>query len=196
MEQLEFDFDWMDAQGVNGPELAATWASLCIRIGSSVVTHAIDSRAKTVRDRLYVSLYPMAEWLATNWWFLTSEAGSPIKQDSVDFRRRHSLAANREGYAYPDLHVFPLGGLTRLLWRRGASPWAETRFLDEGDVSIDSAQFREACADLVDSVVSRLVDFGIEDTLLQQEWDAVQVADPEEADFCRTVPCLRKPSPL
>ena len=185
MEQLRFDIDWMDAEGVNGAELAATWASLRIHTESSAITLALDARAKTVRDRLYVSLYPMAEWLATNWWFLTSEVGSPLKQDSAGYRRRHSLAANREGYAYPDLHIFPLGGLTRLVWHRGTVPWAKTRFLEEGEALIDSAEFRETCADLVDSVVARLADCGIEDTLLQQEWAAVRAADAEEADFCR-----------
>ena len=96
----------MEAEDVNGPELAATWANLRIQAGSSMVTLALDERARTVRERLCVSLYPMAEWLAANWWFLNSEVESPLKYDDAGFRHRHSLAANREGYAYPDLHVF------------------------------------------------------------------------------------------
>ena len=185
MAQLSFDLDWMEAEGVNGPELAATWASLRIQAGSSTVTLALDERAKTVRERLCVSLYPMAEWLAANWWFLTSEVESPIKHDDASFRHRHSLAANREGYGYPDLHVFPLGSLTRLVWHRGSIPWAKTHLLDAGELLIDSAEFREVCGDFVDGVVARLVCLGIENTLLQQEWDAVRAADAEEADFCR-----------
>lgn len=185
MAQLSFDLDWMEAEGVNGPELAATWARLRIRAGSSTVTLALDERAKTVRDHVCVSLYPMAEWLASNWWFLASEVTGPINRGNADFRRRHSLAASREGYAYPDLHVFPLGSLTRLLWRRGKTPWARTRFLDAGELLIDSAEFREACGSFVGSVVARLVCLGIEDTPLEQEWAAVQAADAEEADFCR-----------
>ena len=185
MAQLRFDWEWTEAEGVNGPELAATWASLRIQAGSSTVTLALDERARTVREHVCVSLYPMAEWLASNWWFLTSEVESPIKHDDAGFRRRHSLAANREGYAYPDLHIFPLGSLIRLVWRRGSIPWAKMRLLDAGELPIDGAEFREACGDFVDGVVARLVCLGIEDTLLQQEWDAVRAADAEEADFCR-----------
>ena len=185
MAQLSFPSDWIEAEGVNGPELAATWANLRIQAGASTVTLALDERAKTVREHLCVSLYPMAEWLAANWWFLTSEVESPIKHDSAGFRRRHSLMANREGYAYPDLHVFPLGGLTRLVWHGGSIPWAKTRLLGAGELLIDSAEFRETCGDFVDRVIARLVCLGIEDTLLQQEWDAVRSADAEEADFCR-----------
>ena len=185
MAQLSFDLDWLEAESVKGPELAATWASLRIQAGSSTVTLALDERAKTVREHLCVSLYPMAEWLATNWWFLTSEVASPIKRDDAGFRHRHSLAANREGYAYPDLHVFPLGSLTRLVWRCVDVPWAKTRLLNAGDLLLDSAEFREVCGDFVDSVVARLVCLGVEDTLLQQEWEAVRATDADEVDFCR-----------
>ncbi len=76
MAQLSFDWDWMDAPGVNGPELAATWARLRIKAGKSTVTRVLDERAKTVREHLYVPLYPMAEWLAANWWFLAERQQS------------------------------------------------------------------------------------------------------------------------
>ena len=185
MARLSFDLEWTEADGVNGPELAATWANLRIQAGSSTVTRVHDERARTVRERLCVSLYPLAEWLAANWWFLNYEAESPLKHDDAGFRHRHSLSANREGYAYPDLHVFPQGSLTRLVWHGGSIPWAKTRLLDAGELLIDSAEFREACGDFVDCVVARLACLGIEGTLLQQEWHAVQAADAEEADFCR-----------
>ena len=188
--QLSFDVDWMDAEGVKGPELAATWASLRIQAGSSTVTLVLDERTGTVRGHLYVSLYPMAEWLATNWWFLTSEMESPFKHDDADFRRRHSLAANREGYAYPDLHVFPQGGLTRLVWHRGGIPWTKTRLLEAGELVMDSAELQEVCGGFVDRVIARLVSLGIGDTLLQQEWEAVRSADAEEAEFCRAAAAL------
>ena len=85
MARLSFDLDWMESENVNGPELAATWASLRIRAGSATVTLALDERASTVRERIFVSLYPLAEWLATNWWALTSVMESPIKHDSAGF---------------------------------------------------------------------------------------------------------------
>ena len=185
MAQLSFDVVWLDAEGIAGPELAATWASLRIQAGSSTVTLVLDERTDTVREHLYVSLYPMAEWLATNWWFLTSEMESPSKHDDADFRRRHSLAANREGYAYPDLHVFPRGSLTRLVWHSGSVPWAKTRLLDAGELLIDSAEFREVCGGFLDRVIARLVCLSVENTLLQEEWDAVRSADVEEVEFCR-----------
>ena len=85
MTRLSFEIDWVDAEGINGPELSATWASLRILAGDSVVTRVLDARAQTVRDFVYVPIYPLAEWLVTNWWFHTHELGSPAKEGDPEF---------------------------------------------------------------------------------------------------------------
>ena len=184
MQKLKFEIDWVDAERINGPELSATWASLRIYAGDSVITRVLDARAKTVRDFVYVPLYPLAEWLATNWWFLTQEINNPEKEDDPDFHRRHALSASREGYAFPDLEVFSAGGRTRLAWKQGIPPWTKVEFLGQGEIQIDSSEFRDTCVDVVDQVVRRLVSFDIEETFLQEEWAAIQAADKDESEFC------------
>ena len=184
MRKLKFEIDWVEAEGVHGPELSATWAHLRIAAGDSVVTRVLDAGAKTVREFVYVPLYPLAEWLATNWWFLTREVNNPAKEDDRGFRRRHMLSAGREGYAFPDLEMYPSGEWTHLAWKSGPSPWTRVEFLGDGETRIDSGEFRETCADVVDQVIRRLVSLGIEETFLQQEWSAIQKADGDESDFC------------
>ena len=61
MSRISFKTDWVDADGIRGPELAATWAALEIRVDDSIVTRVLDARARTVRDFVYVPLYPFAE---------------------------------------------------------------------------------------------------------------------------------------
>ena len=167
MPEVSFDFDWVDSEGVKGAELSTTWASLKIAVGDSVVTRIEDKRAKTVRDFVYVPLYPLAEWLATNWWFLTHEFQNPDRQGDREFQRRHSLGANREGYAYPDLEVVSSGSRTTLAWKRCTPQWTRVAFLSQGRLSVDTLEFRQACYELIDSVIRRLAARGIEDTLLQ-----------------------------
>jgi len=41
-----------------------------------------------------------------------------------------------------------------------------------------------ACADLIERVIRRLVAFDIHNTLLQEEWSAIQAADGDESRFC------------
>ena len=187
MPEVSFDFDWVDSEGIRGAELSTTWASLKIPVGDSVVTRIEDKRAKTVRDFVYVPLYPLAEWLATNWWFLTHEFQNPDRQGDREFQRRHSLGANREGYAYPDLEVVSSGSRTTLAWKRCTPQWTRVEFLSQGRLSVDRLEFRQACYELIDSVIRRLAARGIEDTLLQQEWAAVQASeeDAEELQFCK-----------
>ena len=185
MPGLRFEFDWVDPEGISGPELSATWAALRIRADDSVVTRVLDTRAKTVRDFVYVPLYPLAEWLVTNWWFITREIQNPAKEGAPDFRRRHSLSTSREGYAFPDLDVIPSGTQTRITWKRDRSPWAKVEFLEDGHVRMDSSEFRETCGDLIDQVIRRLESLGVHETFLEEEWDAIQTTDEEETEFCK-----------
>ena len=182
---ITFETEWAPAEGIKAPELAATWASLLIRVGDSVVTRVVDRRAQTVRDRVYVPLYPLAESLVSNWWFLLHEVGSPAKNDDDAFRRRHALVAVRDGYAFPRLQVATSGARTVLAWSPESFRWAQLDYQGGDQVSVDTNAFRESCAELVDRVVRRLVSCGIEATFLQEEWAAVQAADEDESRFCR-----------
>ena len=184
MPNLTFDIDWVDADGISGPELSATWASLRICAGDSVITRVLDTRARTVRDFIHVPLYPLAEWLVTNWWFLLHEYANPAKEGDPDFHRRHALRFGREGYAFPDLEMVSSGARTRLMWKRDRPQWSGVEFLDQGTIWVDSGRFQEACAALVDQVIRRLDTLDVGETFLQEEWNAIQSTDEGESQFC------------
>ncbi len=191
MTSLAFEFDWLDGEGMGGPELSATSASLTIRAGESVVTRVFDTRAKLVRDFADVPLYPLAEWLVSNWWFINSEMPGPANEHSQAFRRRHCLGANREGYAYPNLDIVPShGGKTRLSWSPTRSLWTRAEFLGSDEALVDGDEFRQTCSDFIDSVITRLDSFDVQDTFLQEEWDAIRNADDEETQFCQAAAAL------
>ena len=87
---------------------------------------------------------------------------------------------------FPDLKVVPSGNLMHLSWTSSRKPWTRTRFLEEGRTWIEGEIFRERCSELIDRVIGRLAELGVHDTLLQEEWAAIQAADPEETAFCGT----------
>ena len=74
---FRFETEWIEADGIRGSELSATWASLLIGVDDEIVTCVVDERARTVRNHIYVPLYVLAEWLVTNWWFLFHEVETP-----------------------------------------------------------------------------------------------------------------------
>ena len=185
MPNLSFEIDWTDADGTAGRELESTWASLRIRAGEAVVTRVFDGRAETVRDAVSVPLYPLAEWLAVNWWFLMYECETPARPDPT-FRARHALGLNREGYAFPNLEVVSSGAAVRVVWTRDRPRWTNVEFLDAGEMWLEGDEFRRCGAGLIDRVIRRLAARGVEGTLLQEEWAAVRTADEDEAEFCAT----------
>lgn len=182
--EFRLDTEWLDGEGMNGAELSATFASLRMDVGGRSVTEIIDRRARTTRESIFVPLYPLAEWLVSNWWFLAFESENPIKSGEPDFTRRHSLGVNTDGYAYPNLTVTSSGARTRLAWGSGPSAWTKIEFLNRDSAVVDRAEFLDVCSDFIEMVVRRLAEFEIHGTFLQEEWTAIQASDADESSFC------------
>ncbi len=67
---LQLLVDWERAEGVTSAALAATWCRLEIRVADRIVTAVEDRRTSSMRRAVYTSAYPLAEWIAENWWLL------------------------------------------------------------------------------------------------------------------------------
>ena len=193
MSAICFESEWLDGTGMEGAELAATLASLRIRVGGAVVTKLLDHRTKAFRERIHVPLYPLAESLATNWWFFASGPGFGDAEDE-NSRSRPSLISPRDGFIYPRLTAIPVERAVRLVWKasrpgdRDAAGRIE--FTSEGETRVETGDFRRACSDLIERVLARLSSLEVEDTLLHREWTAICGADTEEIEYCRTAAAL------
>jgi hypothetical protein len=194
---VRFVYEWEQGADVAGPELAATWARLEIWVGSDCVTRVEDTASQSSRRGIYCSLYPLAEWIAFNWWFLRGHVRAAEYVGEVHAARatngrtpaswaaHHNLRWSGDGYAWPDLLVLPEGSCTRVLWRPDPEPEASRpiRYLTGGDQLVDSAAVEQSLAQLVESVLVRLEEAGVEATPLADEWAAIQASDPEESAF-------------
>lgn len=189
MASLSLGFNWLDGAGIQGPELAATYASLEVRVGSVAITRVLDHTERSVRDQIYVPLYPLAESLASNWWFYSGESRIPSGPERYEFRQRHSLVNGGDGFVFPDLIVIPTGERLQLQWFRSTKEdldLSHTEFLAEGEDRVDLAVFQQCCAHLIEAVLHRLKASGVRDTYLHEEWASIRSADPEEVAFCET----------
>lgn len=190
MSALSFDIQWLDGTGIEGPELAATFASLRISTDDAVLTHVDDQRAQTLRDVVHVPVYPLAEWLVSNWWFLAYEPEHSLNRSSPGFAHRHWLVTSSEGYAYPDMRLSSAGGLTQLEWKRRAPEWSGIEYRSSGSKTLDRDHFVADCTDFIDMVTRRLSACGIPSSYLQSEWDLIQTTEQDERDFCATAASL------
>src|SRR5690242_11889853 len=131
MSDVSFEFEWEDPRGAKGADLRATWAALTITIDGQIVTDVRDYVTKGFRSRIYLPLYPLAEWIAASWWPLLYEVEVPGRSVERTYLRRHSLRAAREGFALPDLRIVPQGQHVRLDWMETDLPACRVKFLSE-----------------------------------------------------------------
>lgn len=189
MTQLRIETDWVDYPGPDRPEVLATYANLAIRVDDEIVTRAHHRNSHTTSDRVLLSLYPLAEWIAGHWWFLTDESESPGR---LGFADRHALHGGRAGYCVPDLRFVPEGESFQVEWSPYSYVHAPVDFISGGSKTLRKQHVEDVLRDFVDKVEARLTKDGITDTWLQQEWAAVREAeaDAEQRQFCRAAAWL------
>jgi hypothetical protein len=184
MPEFSIRFEWEEAPRVRAPELKATWARLEITIGDEVVTRVNAQRSSSVRSGIYVPLFPIAEWLVSNWFFLWDEWRNDAPQ------RRHNLISAREGFALPDLTFHPTESHMELVWQRARAPYSGLEFLSQGSASVLKAAVREECTRLIEAVVERLNGLSAEGrgigSRLSSDWELLKQVfqNDEERAFC------------
>ncbi|MFN7933390.1 MAG: ImmA/IrrE family metallo-endopeptidase [Bryobacteraceae bacterium] len=154
-----------------------------ILAGTTAITKVEDRRASSVRSGIYVPLFPIAEWLVENWFFLWDE----WREDAPP--ERHSLLAAREGFALPDVTFRSTESNIEVAWRRLEAPLSRLEFLSSGTRLLEKAVVREECARLVEAVIRRLdevKDLPSSAQRLQYDWVAILEAtqDEEQRLFC------------
>lgn len=190
MSDLRFELDWMDPEGARGPELRATWARLSVFVDGQPISRVYDANAQTVRDGIFIPLYPLAEWLVSRWWQMLYEVHTPNRRSLPGYERRHLLADGREGFALPHLLIEPQGESVRLRWSPAQIPHSPLEFVSSGNVYCTRSDLVESLSELVSKVVARLDALEIANTQLQEEWASIQDADEDELAFCRAAGAL------
>ncbi len=137
-------------------------------------------------------MFPLAEWLANNWWFLQSEVERPDACETREFDRRHNLRWAREGFVLPSLRFVTVGQDISCQWQSLDIPDAGIKFLGSGQDTVSGRAFEDAVGDFVNAVVARLDDMGLTNTSLHEQWRAVQDADVDEREFCGAAARLGK----
>ena len=196
---LRLTWDWLAAPDVRAPEIRATWARLSIFAGAECVTLVEDKESGSSRRSIFTSLYPLAEWIAFNWWFLradtrpaTALSRLPARYDALwsgygeRYRVRHGFRGIGDGFLWPDLFLLPEGETVRIVWSAdGAVDDSRlVRFLTRGNLSVDGAALTHRLASFVESVVDRIAEQGVGQTPLATEWANIQTADSEETEYC------------
>ena len=183
MKEFEFKIDdWVE--GSSPVELAVTNNFLSILVKGEIISDVLHQANKSTAKGVYLPLYPVAEWIAANWWRLLYECNS--QRGNEDFRYCHNLSFAGEGYFLPNLSFFPEADEVNLEWKKRSINNGDLQFLGQGHAKIPFKDIQDGFASFIRIVIARLETWGIQDSLLQKDWEAIQKADndQEEKDFC------------
>jgi hypothetical protein len=184
-KSFNLSVEWEDPCAAKGEELRATWCRLSIYIQEKPVTRIDDERAQTIRDAVYCSAYPLAEWFAFNWWPLLNE---PERASSAE--DKHNIRFAREGFALPDLELFSEDSILRAVWKPYKPIATPVRFIEEGFALLERKAAVSEISAFIDKVVARLKSKGISKSCLIDEWTAIREASANEREFCETTGAL------
>jgi hypothetical protein len=200
---LEFQIEWLDAPGVKDRVLARTWARIAIEVGGAGPPHSLTScirmKAESVGGAIYGSVFPLAEWIVENWWFVLNE---PIRVQDYrgaralaaignqrEWLHRHSLLSARDGGALPDVVFYRDGPDVVVRWvpdpeRDDLS--RPVRFISgPGSVRMSPLDLEVSLGRLVETVLERLDAASDEDTRrLRENWTAVRQSGSDEPQLC------------
>ena len=180
---LAFAWEWESAPNVAAPELRATWSTLQIDVGDVTATLVDEPGHRSgLRRRINVPTYPLAEWVAYNWWRIIS----PTARGSCGFR----LAGAGDGFVWPDLTLTSGPGYVLAHLQKSARRDAPIRFLSSGEILLSPHQTQFELRRFVDATVQQLTEAGVAGTPLQDEWSAINTSDEDVASFCRTAAAL------
>jgi len=177
-EKFSFEFDWLPRDNGNETE-RYTAADIGIRVADVYLTELEDMAAKTVRQRMRVSAYALALWLAGNWWRLRWE---PEKRRSIlDWRMSHCIAAAGGGHVWPTLFFCSDGQVMYLDSEVSDRCDFPVRYLRAVSKVISIRDFEIGVDSFIEAVIARQFARNINDTELMELWREVRQErrDPE-----------------
>jgi len=197
---LRIRTEWLAADGIASADLAATFCRLEIWVGDRCVTRVEDRSSGSVRDGIFCSAYPLAEWIATHWWSLRWHVRAAIHHGDPTaawawgeprrIDQRHDARAAGDGFLWPELTIVPEGEQTLLAWseRRDASD--PIRYVTSGVRYLETDDVSRTLASFIESVIARLDACRVTETVLADEWSAIQKSDAAETAYCRAAAAL------
>lgn len=185
---------WRARPTSRSPEIDAAFCDLTIALNDTPITRVCPPDSSPVdmdavpepRDSIRVSVYPLAEWMAENYWCLLHEPrkDDPSSRDHA-YRRRHRFVAGRGGFALPDVVIDPEGESVRVSATPFEYPSAGLIFPVRAHVTVGVEALRETMDRFLGQVATRLHDCGVTDTVVQRLFDAIRTTAPEQEQVCQ-----------
>lgn len=177
--ELSFSVNWERLEE-GAPEERASFGSFAIRWNDHSLTEGQDLFINSLRQGPLISAYPLAEWLAWNWWRLRWEP----RAKGASWDLAHRLSAIGSGYVWPDISIYSDG--KRIVLDAHHAQYDQTtsfRYTSNTAIVVPATQFQGEIDRFLQQVSGKLFSEGLKDTNLQRVWDEIcaERGDPEIA---------------
>lgn len=182
-DSLTIEADW-ETLDRGSPEERACFSALGIRCGETWLTQAEDAFVNRVRNKVHLSAYRLAEWLAWNWWRLRWEP----RRRTDGWALAHRLTTIGGGYVWPNTTILSDGQRVALLARpTQRRPSEPLRYLCDAATFVPAPVFECAVDRFLAQVREQLRAERIDGTNLERLWaDLVaERSDPVAASLRR-----------
>lgn len=168
------------------PCLSESSGWLELKVGEHCLTRHLDAWSRTVRDAVLVSAYPLALWLAANWWRLHYEPLPAHRAPSLDWRLSHELGAAGRGYVWPRVVIASAGEFVQVWAEAMVNPWQSVQYLTglPHPASVPLTEFTSVVEGFIQGVIARLEAIGQSHSELAELW-AILGAEREDNDLSR-----------
>lgn len=166
-----------------------SFAALKIALGDQLITRIYDRVSGGERDAVHLPLYPLALYVAENWWTLLYEARKTYKHDNSATERYHFLDAYMRGFVFPAITIWSAGKDAVVV----ETPKVRQQFSSleffpppSEETILPRSEFEQNLFDLVTAVVERVGGHGEQDRELAESWIRVRqsLADEDETKYC------------
>ncbi|MFM1901423.1 MAG: hypothetical protein RLZZ216_1999 [Cyanobacteriota bacterium] len=196
MTDLQLSITNWEAAGLGTPEVLASTGRLRLQVGDSNLTEHEDTFSRTIRQEVLVSAYPLALWLAGNWWRLLHEPRPPERlRPTTDWRLAHEWPAANAGTIWPALVMASEGETIQFQATIAAGSCEQSvRYLNTllAPISISREQVESVLDAFISSVLGRLEAWDGIHTGLLDLWQELkdERADEEASRYRRLEACL------
>jgi hypothetical protein len=168
---FELTADW-ESLNEGSPEEVACFAQVRIAMNGVLLSEGHDPFVGRVRKTSLLSAYPLAEWLAWNWWRLRWE---PSRRGH-GWRFAHGMSTIGEGYVWPNLTIFPDGERVTISARptNPADDFA-VRYINEYVGGTSATEFEGGVGRFIEQVLGQLDAEGVRDTNLHRIWTDLEL---------------------
>lgn len=196
---LSIDCEWIDQPVATDPLERRTWARIQINAKGRTATRLWDRDAVAERQSIYIPAFPLARWIAANWWALLYEPARGENIPAIDrtadpaqraWLRRHCLRFADSGLLLPRMALHGDGQGVVLEWFADdpdVFPHMPGQFVGADRVHLPVDEVESALREFLARVIDRVIGLvGDEAGQFRSNWKAIAEADPDEAAFCRS----------